>query len=402
MTVNGLGIILFQYADWLQQKGYGRNTIHLYTQAVEHFGFWRAKRHPRSQSVQPSEVAEFLNSHLSRCGCPPPAATSLQTCRSALNRLISMLGCRNPSPQSCEGEGPIGTLVADFDQHLAKVCGLSPATRFYRRRYAWEFLMWRFEGKRWDLTKLCFADFVDYVKFRAPRLKPASVGVMMTSLRSLVRFLEFEGRCRTGLSQAWPRVPNWKQSPPSDVLTTIECRDLLKCVDRHCPSGQRDFAILRLMTDLGLRGEEIVELCLEDIDWRAGTLVVRKNKQRRERLLPLPPLVAKAILSYLRTGRPSSSSRRLFLCHRLPVGEPMTRERLRGAVRRIMRRSGLTGGGPHRLRHSFATRLHARGASLKEVADVLGHQHFDTTAIYARLNLSQLRKVALPWPRTCI
>jgi site-specific recombinase XerD len=313
---------------------------------------------------------------------------------------MAMLGCRNPSSQS-SGEGPLGMLVADFDQHLAKVCGLSPATRFYRRRYAREFLEWRFESKRWDLTKLCFADFVNYVKFRAPRLKPASVGVMMTSLRALVRFLEFEGRCRSGLSQAWPTVPNWKQSPPPDVLSARECRDLLQCVDRHCPSGQRDFAILRLMTDLGLRGAEIVELCLEDIDWRADTLVIRKNKQRRERLLPLPTVVAKAILSYLRKGRPSSSSRRLFLCHRLPVGQPMTRERLRGAIRRIMRRSSLTSGGPHRLRHSFATRLHARGASLKEVADVLGHQDFDTTAIYARVNLSQLRKVALPWPRTC-
>src|SRR6516164_2417435 len=90
------------------------------------------------------------------------------------------------------------------------------------------------------------------------------------------------------------------------------------------------------------------------------------------------------------------------ICDRLPVGQPMTTERLRGAVRRIMRRAGLTGGGPHRLRHSFATRLHARGATLKEVADVLGHQDFDTTAIYARVNLSQLRKVALPWPRTRI
>ena len=400
MAANGLGIILFRYADWLHEKGYRRNTIHLYTQAVEHFGFWRAKRHPRSQSVRASEVAEFLNSHLPRCSCPPPAATSLQTCLSALNRLMTMLGCRNPSSQSCQGEGLIKALVADFDQHLTKVCGLSAATRFYRRRYAREFLEWRFEGKRWDLTKLCFADFVDYVKFRAPRLKPASVGVMMSSLRTLVRFQEFEGRCRSGLSQAWPRVPNWKQSPPSDVLTTKEYRDLLQSVDRHCASGQRDFAILRLMTDLGLRGAEIVELCLEDIDWREGSLVVRKDKQRRERLLPLPPLVAKAILSYLRTGRPCSSSRHLFLCHRLPVGQPMTPERLRGAVRRIMRRSGLTDGGPHRLRHSFATRLHARGASLKEVADVLGHQHFDTAAIYARVNLSQLRKVALPWPRT--
>jgi site-specific recombinase XerD len=154
------------------------------------------------------------------------------------------------------------------------------------------------------------------VQFEALRLKPASVGAMVGSLRSLVRFLEFEGRCCSGLSQAWPTVPNWKQSPPSEVLTTKECRDLFRCVDRHCPSGQRDVAILRLMTDLGLRGAEIVELCVEDIDWNAGTLVVRKNKQRRERLLPLPPLVAKAILGYLQTGRPPSSSRRLFLCHR--------------------------------------------------------------------------------------
>jgi len=85
MAANGLGIILFQYADWLLEKGYSRNTVHLYTQAVEHFGFWRAKRHPRSQSVQSSEVAEFLNLHLLRCACPPPAATSLQTCPSCLN-----------------------------------------------------------------------------------------------------------------------------------------------------------------------------------------------------------------------------------------------------------------------------------------------------------------------------
>src|SRR6201987_5944816 len=225
MAANGLGIILFQYADWLHGKGYGRDTVHQYTEAVEHFGFWRAKHHSSSQKVQHSEVAEFLHLHLSRCDCPPPAATRLQTCRSALNLLMVMLGCGNPSSQSSEDEGPIGALVADYDLHLEKVCGLSPATRFYRRRYAREFLEWRFERKRWDLTKLCFADFVDYVKFGAPRLKPASVGVMMTSLRALVRFLEFAGRCRSGLSQAWPRMPNWKHSPPSDVLSARECRD---------------------------------------------------------------------------------------------------------------------------------------------------------------------------------
>src|SRR5271166_2300007 len=113
MAANGLGIILFRYADWLHAKGYSRNTIHLYTQAVEHFGFWRAKHHPGSQDVQPSEVAEFLHSHLSRCDCPAPAATRLQTCQSALNRLMAMLGCRNPSSQS-SGEGPLGMLISTW------------------------------------------------------------------------------------------------------------------------------------------------------------------------------------------------------------------------------------------------------------------------------------------------
>jgi site-specific recombinase XerD len=398
MADNDLGIILFRYVDWLHRRGYGRATIQQYTQAIEHFGCWRGQRHPRSPRVRPAELAEFLTSHLPRCHCALPAVTTLKTCRSALNRLMTMLGCRASAAPSCQAERSIGRLVAEFDRHLQRVCGLSAATRLYRRRYAREFLRWRFKGRRWELTKLGFVDFLTYVQERAAQLTPASVGVMVSSLRSLVRFLEFAGWCRPDLAQAWPTLPNWKQAPPSKVLTPTQCRALLNSVDRHCPSGQRDFAILRLLTELGLRTSEVVALCLEDIDWRAGTLVVRKTKQRRERLLPLPPLAAKAILAYLRTGRPASPSRRLFLCHRLPVGQPLTPERLRGAVRRAMARSGLNGGGPHQLRHSFATGLHARGASLTEVADVLGHQAFDTTARSARVNGEELGRVALRWP----
>jgi len=117
MAGNDLGIILLQYVDWLHQRGYGRVTIQQYTQAVEHFGFWRGQRHPRSQYVRPAEVAEFLTSPLSRCHCPPPAVTTFQTCRSALNRLMSMLDCRKPAPPSYQGQGSIEKLVAEFDQH---------------------------------------------------------------------------------------------------------------------------------------------------------------------------------------------------------------------------------------------------------------------------------------------
>ena len=236
------------------------------------------------------------------------------TCRTALNRLMAMLGIEKPVSRSGDSV-PIRALVTSYDQHMEAVSGLSDATRLYRRRYVREFLAWRFKRKPIDPTKLCFADFLGYVNYRAPLLKPASTAVMITSLRGFVRFLEFEQRCSPGLWRAWPAVARWKKSPPPDIPTRTQCRDLLRTVDLSRPAGRRDLAILRLIVDLGLRCSEVSELCLEDIDWRAGTLTVRKCKQRRERSLPLPESTGRAISAYLRTARPESSCRQLFLCH---------------------------------------------------------------------------------------
>src|SRR6266481_740316 len=91
MAANGLGIILFRYADWLHAKGYSRNTIHLYTQAVEHFGFWRAKHRPGSQNVQPSEVAEFLHSHSWRCSVAGTSRRNRPKMRDRLGRWLLIL-----------------------------------------------------------------------------------------------------------------------------------------------------------------------------------------------------------------------------------------------------------------------------------------------------------------------
>jgi site-specific recombinase XerD len=222
---------------------------------------------------------------------------------------------------------------------------------------------------------------------------------MTVSLRSLVKFLEIEQECAIGLSRLWPKMPNFYRAAAPEVLTERECRDLIRTADVKCSTGLRDLAILRIMLDLGLRCSEVAQLSLEDVDWREGTLAIRTNKQRRERVLPLPAPTGNAIAAYLRTGRPKSESRQLLLCHRVPVGKPLSAVRVRGVVRRALCRIGHPRGGPHLLRRTFATVLHNRGAPLKEVADILGHKSIDTTAVYARLNLRQLEKVALPWPR---
>ena len=136
MAANGLGIILFRHTDWLHAKGTAETPFTFIRRRLNTLDSDVPSAILAQTASSPSEVAEFLHSHLSRCDCPAPVATRVKTCQSALNRLMAMVGCRNPSLQSYGGEGPIGTLVADFDQHLTKVCGLSPATRFYRRSYA--------------------------------------------------------------------------------------------------------------------------------------------------------------------------------------------------------------------------------------------------------------------------
>ena len=398
MAANGLGIILFRYADWLCERGYARNTIHQYTQAIEHFGGWREVAYPRSRKIKASEVNEFLSVHLAHCSCVVPAVRSRNTCRAALARLLAMLGAGEPNQSRTRSGGPKELLLNDFDRHMETVCGLNMATRRYRKRYAREFLRWRFRQKQFDIDKLSAFDFFGYAQSRARELKPESLSVLLVSLGAFTRFLEFEGLCRHGLSHAWPSVARWRTSPPKTILNEEEVRRVGDVINLASPGGLRDKAILELIIGLGLRCAEVAALRLEDIDWRLGTLLIGPGKQRRERLLPLPMEVGQALADYLHKGRPQTPCRFLLVCHRIPLGEAMTRERVRGAVRRAMTRAGFSHGGTHVLRHSFATVLHNRGASLKAVADVLGHQSLDTTAIYARVNLPQLRTVARPWP----
>ncbi len=398
MEANDLGIILSRFADWLQVRGYSRNTVLQYTQAVEHFGFWRSQAHPGTHDVTRSEVSEFLSTHLTSCHCPMPACKTLKTSRAALHHLLSMLDVSDTIEPLSYGSTLVATTVADFDRFMSEVCGLSHSTRHYRRRYALEFLTWRFKGERLDPMLLRFTDFLRYVSLRSPSLRPGSMSVMITSLRSLVKFFEFGRQCQPGLSLLWPKVPNWKRSASPEVLSGRERRALLGGTDVTRAAGMRDAAMLRLMMDLGLRCSEVAHLNLDDVHWRDGTIAIRQNKQRRDRSLPLVIPVGKAIAAYLVGGRPESKSRCLFLCHRIPVGGPINASRVRGVVRRALVRIGRTRGGPHLLRHTFATVIHNRGASLKEVADILGHQSPDTTVVYARVNVKQLAKVAMPWP----
>lgn len=154
--------------------------------------------------------------------------------------------------------------------------------------------------------------------------------------------------------------------------------------------------MLIILLRLGLRRGEVAGLRLEDIDWRAGELVVAGKGARLDRL-PLPVDVGEAIAAYLTRGRPAGDRRQVFLRARAPF-EPIAAGTVASTVRRACRRAGVAEVGSHRLRHTVACEMVAARVPMAEIAQVLRHRSLQSTAIYARVDLDRLRLLALPWP----
>lgn len=400
MAANHLGIILDDFGRDLGAAGYSRSTIQKQTRIVEHFGSWLGRRRVRAQQVTRKLIDDFVRLHLPRCRCPEPAPATVQRCRGALNRLLGMLQRRGLVALRVEPLSPFDRLIQRFDDHLQQTCGLSGASRLVYCRFSRQFLLSCFGRRSPRPEQIRRADLLRYVEYRAKNLRPRSLKLLVTSLRSFLRFLQTQGRVKSSLIAAVPSLPAWERTTAPPTLSRMQVTDLLRSFDRSTPLGRRDFAMTLCMTELGLRVSEVAQVSLDDLDWRKGTIRLAKNKSGRERLLPLPPRLGRALVSYLRHGRPRVAQRQVFLCHHFPLGTPLRPSQVGYAIRQAYARAGIPATKVHLLRHTFATHLHQQGASVKALADLLGHKSLESTTIYTRVNLKQLRLVALPWPRS--
>lgn len=399
---NVLSESLSDLVVYLGNRGHPLTTIHRYTEACEHFGHWL-----RRKRISPSEVDEhtvnlFLHGHLPKCRCRSvPSPRHLLTVRAALRNLLVVIQRRAvaSSPAACR-QTLIDEAVEAFQIHMEKTCGLATATCVYRTRYVREFLKFKYQNGPIRFADLQPGDLMRFVADRAKQCKAGTAQVIASSLRCYLRFLQLNGLCEESLIEAVPRIPKWKFAHLPPIMTEEQLRSFLSSFDRSTSRGLRDYAMALCLVELGLRAGEVAHLCLDDIDWRESTIRIVGGKTRRSRLLPLSKRLGRAITAYLRHGRPHTPERKLFLRYTVPLGTPIGPEMVRGAVRRAYARSGLDARwtGTHILRHTAATRIHQAGATLKEVADLLGHGCIDTTAIYTKVNFSLLATVALPWP----
>ena len=386
--------VLSGFLDFLHRRGHARNTVQQYVRAAELFLRWLRRRRMPLASVDETTVRQFA---CRRRSAQKPRHSAHAALRHLLRHLKreGRMPARTAAPMSA-----LERLVAEYDAHLDKACGLSAATRRYRRRYAREFMQFVFGSGRMDWRRTRPHHVHDFIARYGVDGRIAAAQVAAVSLRSFLRWLQFRGRVTARLIAAIPRFRRWRLTSLPTVMSQVQLRSFLASFNSSRPSGRRDYAMALCMVDLGLRVAEVAGLQIDDLDISAGTLRLSPGKSRRIRVLPMPRRVWRAVVDYVRRDRPKTDDRGLFLRHRVPIGMAVTRELIRGVVRRAYAKvpGCESWTGTHPLRHTAATRLQQAGADLKRVADILGHLSLDTTAIYTKADLGRLAQVALPWP----
>jgi len=296
---------------------------------------------------------------------------------------------------------PAEDMAARYAEYLRDQQGLATATIERYATVARQFLARRFGGGPIDLGALRVGDAVDFVRHEGERLHPPALKCVTNALRSFLRCAQYRGEVSAALAAAVPSVAAWATTPAlPKAISPDHAQAAIDSCDLRTGVGLRDRAVLLLLARLGLRAHEIISLRLEDCDWTGGHLRVR-SKSAREQLLPMPVDVGAAIAAYLQRGRPPSQDRHVFLRSLAPIQALMPGSDAIGRiVRDALKRAGVDAPhrGSHQFRHALAVRMLQQGASLQEIGEVLRHQSPQTTSIYARVDLSALRSLALPWP----
>lgn len=376
------------FAGFLAEAGYTPLSARNQVRVLAHLSRWMEGRGLGPGELTGGRLAEFLAARreagytcwLSERGLAPLAA---------FLRGAGVVPAAVPAAPA----GAVDVLADRYRGYLEAERGLAASTVRYYLGEARGFLA----GREDRLGALDAAEVSGFVAAECRRRSTGSAKVLVTALRSLLRFLVLEGVVTPGLQHAVPAVAGWRGGGLPRALPDGQVAALLAACDRETATGRRDFAVLTLLARLGLRACEASALELGDIDWRAGTVTVR-GKGRRDEQLPLPSDVGEALACYLRDGRPAGSGcRRVFLLSRAPGGG-MSDSAVKAVVRNACRRAGLPEAGAHRLRHSAATGMLRAGAPLAEIGQVLRHRSMSTTAIYAKVDHGALAQLAMPWP----
>lgn len=395
MREGALGAYVDELAQQFSNEGYARASARYALQLVADLGRWMVRRKIVAAQLNAQLLERYLHyrsRHRQRRSGGDAAV---------MRRLVKLLCERGIVAIAAPIEQtPARRLEEAFGRYLERERRLAAATQTLYLPVVRRFLAECFADGKPRLDRVRASDVVRFVQREAERLHhPKRAKLMTTALRSFFQYARYRGLIKIDLRSSVPTVASWSMASLPRGLPSADLQRLLSHCDRHTKVGRRDWAILLLLARLGLRAGEVVHLRLDDLDWERGEVCIRAKGGNSDRL-PIPQDVGTALADYLYRLRPVCSARQVFLRAKAPHRGFASSVAICCIVRRALKRAGLNPAhkGAHLLRHSVATELLRRGASLAEIGELLRHRNQQTTMIYAKVDLDLLRPLALPWP----
>lgn len=377
-----------QYRERLQQQRYTPLSVVNLERQVAQMSRWLETEGLAIEQLSEARIDAFVSVQRASGGGRSSLSRPGLVCLLELLRELGVVTAAVlPTPS------PTEALMDSFGSYLLSERGLTAGTVRGYVAHATRFVTGLAPGELGQVTP---AEITTAVLDRSATVSVSATQNFVAGLRAFLRFCFIEGLVEVDLSQAALAVTGRRRSCLPQGISSDEAAALLASCDRRTGIGRRDYAMLITLLRLGLRRGEVAGIRLEDIDWRAGELVVVGKGARSDRL-PLPADVGGAIAAYLTRGRPATDRREVFLRARAPF-EPIAPGTVASTVRRACRRAGLPEVGSHALRHTVACAMVAAQVPLPQIAQVLRHRSLQSTAIYARVDLDQLRALAQPWP----
>jgi site-specific recombinase XerD len=389
------GLHLDTFVASVSELGYARATVREQLWLLGDLERWLQRKKLAVADLDQQVVTQFLQNRRRK---GRRGRSDARTVRYFLEYLREKGAIQSPAPTI--DESPLAMLRKQYENYLRKERGLSPKTVARYWVFLEQFLVERFGTGPICLRELVPDDISGFLLRHARSGSPTTAQLMVSSLRSFFRYLFCCGETESDLAGAVPRVPAWRLAEVPKYLKPEDVERVINACDRSTCVGCRDHALILLLARLGLRAGEVIALELDDINWRAGVLTVRGKGRYHDRL-PLPHDVGRAIANYLRQHRPPHcTTRRVFIRSRAPHRGFAHPSSVSTIVCRALKRAGLQPDlkGAHLLRHSLATGMLRRGASMAEIGEILRHRVPNTTEIYAKVDVTGLRSLALPWP----
>jgi len=379
---------------------------------VAAYEYWarRYVRHCKARGLSPLEcltcaqVAQYTGAevpvrHRRRTGSF--SATLVRSGAHALWCALGTLGHQVPPWRDERPTAPMPLLVRSFVEYRLRDHGVAPSTSPRDAQVAAAFLVWIRERKR-RVAGIRVIDVDEFVTDCGRKWAPKTVAGVCSTLKAFLRYLHATGRVAVDLagSVMGPRI-RWGDRPPR-ALAWPQVRRILKGIDPRARLGRRDFAMFLMMATYGMGAGEIIGLRLEDVDWNARTIRVRRPKTGTVTMLPLLGPIARALALYLRDGRPAhTQDRAVFVSDIMPHAALGSSGPVRHRLIACAAAAGVQADflGSHVFRHTHATRQIESGVAPKIVGDILGHRRPESTSAYVRGAILKLRTVALPVPR---